>query len=104
MAKNLVLGLILTHLAQKCFSFFSKIWLRQSLNVMVSYHHVQYQKKTNDPILRKLSPGGTDGQTDRQTDKSYFIGCCPTNNEHPIPDKSFKLSCFSCISTKNTLK
>ena len=25
--------------------FFSKIWLRQSLDIMVSYHHVQYQKK-----------------------------------------------------------
>ena len=25
--------------------FFSKIWLRQSLNTMVSYYHVQYQKK-----------------------------------------------------------
>ena len=27
------------------FYFFSKIWLRQSLDIMVSYHHVQYQKK-----------------------------------------------------------
>ena len=26
-------------------NFFSKIWLRQSLDIMVSYHHVQYQKK-----------------------------------------------------------
>ena len=25
--------------------FFSKIWLRQSLNIMVTYYHVQYQKK-----------------------------------------------------------
>ena len=24
--------------------FFSKIWLRQLLNIMVNYHHVQYQK------------------------------------------------------------
>ena len=24
--------------------FFSKIWLRQSLSIMVSYHHVHYQK------------------------------------------------------------
>ena len=44
--------------------FFSKLWLRQSLDVMVSYHHVQYQKKTNDLVLRKLSVGRTDGQTD----------------------------------------
>ena len=31
---------------------------------MISYHHVQYQKKTNDPILRKFS----DGQMDRWMD------------------------------------
>ena len=35
--------------------FFSKIWLRQSLDIMVSYHHAQYQKNTNDSILRKFS-------------------------------------------------
>ena len=44
-----------------------KIWLRQSLDLMVRYHHVQYQKKINDPILRKLSDGRTDGPTDRRT-------------------------------------
>ena len=57
MAKNLVLGLILAHLPQiwAAFFFFSqKIWLHQSLDVMVSYHHVQYQKKRSD--------GRTDGQ------------------------------------------
>ena len=27
------------------FFFSSKIWLRQSLDIMVSYHHVQYKKK-----------------------------------------------------------
>ena len=45
MAKNLVLGPILVHLAQiqvKNF-FFSKIWLCQ-LAIMVSYH-VEYQEK-----------------------------------------------------------
>ena len=26
-------------------SFISKIWLHQSLDIMVSYHHVQYQEK-----------------------------------------------------------
>ena len=26
-------------------NFFSKIWLRQSLDIMVGYHHVQCQKK-----------------------------------------------------------
>ena len=27
------------------FFFFSKIWFRQSLDIMVSYHQVQYLKK-----------------------------------------------------------
>ena len=42
--KKPVLGLILVHLAQIRVAkiFFLKIWLRQSLYVMVSYHHVQY--------------------------------------------------------------
>ena len=44
---------------------FSKIWLHQSLDIMVSYHHIQYQKKTNDPILKKLVTNvRTEGQTD----------------------------------------
>ena len=47
-------------------NIFSKIWLRQSLDIMVSYHHT-ISEKTNDPILRKLSDGWTDGQMDRQT-------------------------------------
>ena len=50
-------------------NFFSKIWIRQSLDIMVSYHHVQYRK--------------TDGQTDEQTDESDFIGRSPTNVECP---------------------
>ena len=47
---------------------FSKIWLCQSLDIMISYHYVQYRKKTKGPILRKLSDGRTDGQMDGQTD------------------------------------
>ena len=70
----------------------------------------QYQKKTNHPILRKLSDGRTDRQTgrltngrmDRQTDgqidkrtvgqadKSDFIGRSPTNFERPT---QLKLTC-----------
>ena len=42
--------------------FFATIWLRQTLDVMASYHHIQYQKKNNDPILRKLSDGRKDGR------------------------------------------
>ena len=56
---------------------FSQIWFRQSLDIMVSYYHVQHQK-SNDPVLRNPS---TDGRTDRQIDKSDFIGRCPTNVE-----------------------
>ena len=52
----------------KC--LFSKIWYRQSLDIMVSYQHVQYQKKTEDPILR-------------QVEESDFMGRCPTNPERP---------------------
>ena len=44
MAKNLILDLILAHLAQirAAKFFFSKIWLHQSLDFMVTYDHVQY--------------------------------------------------------------
>ena len=46
--------------------FYSKIWLCQSLEIIVSYHHVKYQKKTNGPIFRKFSDGRMDRQMDRQ--------------------------------------
>ena len=36
----------------------------------------------NDPILRKLSDGRTDGQTDGTIKVSDFIGRCPTYVEH----------------------
>ena len=68
-------------------TFFSKIWLRQSLDIMVAMYNI---KKTNDPILRKRSDGRTDEQTDGQTDrrtKSDFIGLCLTNIERPIEKK-----------------
>ena len=42
---------------------FSRIWIRQSIDIMISYHHVQYQKKTNDPIFRQLSEGWTGRRT-----------------------------------------
>ena len=69
MTKNLVLGLILAHLAQMpaaTFFFSSKIWLRQSLDVMVSYQHVQYQKKL---MIQSWENLVTDGQNDRQPDR-----------------------------------
>ena len=46
--------------------FFSKIWLRQSLDIMVSYHHVQYQKKL---MIQSWENLVTDGQTDGQTER-----------------------------------
>ena len=48
MAKNLVLGPIFAQLAQIrpaiFFFFFSNFWLCQSLDTMVSFYHVQYEK------------------------------------------------------------
>ena len=49
--------------------FFSKIWLRQLLDIMVSYYHVQCQKKL---VIQSWENLVTDGQTDRRTD-------CQTN-------------------------
>ena len=44
MAKNLVSGSTLAHLTQtRATNFFSKIWLSQSLDIMVNYH-VKYKK------------------------------------------------------------
>ena len=52
---------------------------------MTKYHgHLSsctISQKPNNPILRKLS-----GRLDGQTDESYFIGCCPTNVEHPTEE------------------
>ena len=48
--------------------FFSKNWLCQSLDIMVSYHHVQYQKKLMIQSWENIvTDGQTDGQTDRRT-------------------------------------
>ena len=68
MAKNFIIG---TEIRAANFSFFfsSEIWLRQSIDIMVRYQRVKYQKKTNNTILRKFSDGQTDGQTDGQIDR-----------------------------------
>ena len=64
--------------------FVSKIWLRQSLDMMVRYYHVQYQKNL---MLKSWENLVTDGRTgrraDRQTNENDFIGCCQTNAERP---------------------
>ena len=70
MAKSLILGLIQVPWAQiQAANIFSKIWLCQPIDIMVSYRYVQYQKKINDPILRKFSDRLTDGQMDEQIDE-----------------------------------
>ena len=86
MAKNLALGPILAHLAQiqviKFFCF-------KNMALPVTRCHGQLSScrisvKTNEPILRKLSDGGTDGGIeDRQMDKSDFIRRCPTYVQCP---------------------
>ena len=45
--------------------FFSKTWLCQSLDIMVSYHHVQYQIKK---MIQSWENLVTDGQTDGRMD------------------------------------
>ena len=78
--KNLVLGPILVYLAQIraaiFFFFFSKIWLRQSLDIMVSHHHVQLKKL----MIQSWENLVTNG---RRTDESDFIGRHPINVERP---------------------
>ena len=59
--------------------FFLKIWLRQSLDIMVSYHHVKYQKKLKIKSWENLV---TERQTDGQMDTSDFRGRCLTDVEH----------------------
>ena len=64
MAKNLVSDLILARLAQiRAANFFFK-----KLALSVTRYHGQLSsctisENTNDPILRKISDGRTDGQT-----------------------------------------
>ena len=59
---------------------------------MISYHHVQYQKKVinqswedlvTDRQTDKQTDGCTGTQTDGQMDKSDFIGLYLTKVEHP---------------------
>ena len=44
--------------------FFKKIWLRQSLDIMVNYHHAKYQDKLKIQSWENLVK---DGQTDGRT-------------------------------------
>ena len=48
------------------------------MDIMVSYHHLQYQKKL---LIQSWQNLVMDGRTDGQTDESDFIGRSPTNVE-----------------------
>ena len=60
--------------------FFWKTWFRQSLDIMVSYHHI-FRKKLKRKSWENLV---TDGLTDGKSD---FIGRCSTNVERSIMTK-----------------
>ena len=51
--------------------FYSKIWLRQSLDIMIRYHHVQYEKKLmiHNWETWWRTDGRMDGRADRRTDR-----------------------------------
>ena len=58
--------------------FFSKIWLRQSLDIMVSYHLVQYQEKL---MIQSWENLVTDGRMHRRTEGWEWIHRTLTNVE-----------------------
>ena len=60
----------LTQIQADNFFFFSKIWLQQSLDIMVNYHHLQYQKKL---MIQSWEILVTDGWTDRWTDQQLKV-------------------------------
>ena len=76
MTKNLILGLLYARWAQiRAAKFFFK-----NLTSSVTRHHGQLSSciilgKANDPILRKVS----DGRKDGQTEESDFLGRSTTN-------------------------
>ena len=72
MVKKLILGILLgQNSGCRLFFSFSNIWLPQSLDIIVSYHHVQYQKKIMIQSWENLvKDGWMDGRTDsRHTDR-----------------------------------
>ena len=76
-------------------TFFSKTWLYRSLDIMISYHRVQYQKKL---IVQSWEDLVTDGQADRQTDENDFIGRCPTNVDYPTNNLRILVGLFGSIA------
>ena len=86
--KNLVWGPILAHFqaAKTCFQ--KSVSVSQPSLCTIS-------DKTNDQILRKLGDRRTGERTNGPTDKSNFIGRCPTNVEHPISHDTTKVKTTS---------
>ena len=82
--KNIVSGLVLAQLTQiRAAKFFKKSgWL--SLDIIVSYHLVQYRKKIMIKSWENVvGARRTDGQTNGHTDGNDFIGRCPTDVKRP---------------------
>ena len=81
MANNVVLGPILIHLSR---IRTARLFFKNMAPSVTRYYgqllSCTISEKNNDPILRKLSEGWTDGQTD----ESDFTGRCPTDVERPI--------------------
>ena len=66
----------------------------KSLALSVTRYHGQLSsstisEKTNALILRKFSDWEMHRWIDRQINKRDFIGCCPTNVQCPITNKTF---------------
>ena len=82
MVKNLILGPVVTCLAQ----------IRAVRSSSVTTYHGQLSvctisERTNDPILIKCS----DGRTHGHTDELDFTGRCPTNAKRPISARQPKM-------------
>ena len=78
------------------FFFFFEIWPPWSLDIMVSYHHVQYQEKLmiqswENLVIDERMNRWTDGGTD---DQRRVIGRCQTNVTHPIILENNKIVCI----------
>ena len=73
MAKELVLVIILDHLDKIWAATFFFFFFFKNLSRSVTRYHGQQSctisEKTNDPILRKLGDGQTDGGTEGQVDE-----------------------------------
>ena len=65
-----ILDIVASYHRMHFFFFPSKIWLRQSLSIIMSYHHVQYQKKLKMQSWEDLV---TEGQTDKQKDRREWF-------------------------------